>query len=388
MTDQSTPDAIALRRRLAHALVEAGHIHTPAWRTAVEAVPREAFACEWFTRSDTDQGTLWTPVTGDAATLDTIYTDVTLVTQLDEVRPSDAPGPVYGSPTSSSTLPSLVVGMLEDLRVGDTDRVLEIGTGTGYSTALLTHRLGDDRVTSIEVDPDTAARAAASLKEAGFRPRLVVGDGLDGAPEHAPYDGIIATCAVRRVPQPWLDQAAPGATILTNMTGWLYAYGQARLTVVDADNAVGEFLPGSISFMTARRHAAPPMDDHAALTATGPGRPTSLGPEVLSDWTGRFVLQGALPTTTHRTTRIGDGPYLNHLIAVDGSFATLLPQSDGTWNVREGGAVKLWEQAEKLVGAWRDAGSPSTEMFRFRIVSGEQTIHLPGTDLAWNLPGA
>ncbi|MGC0419551.1 methyltransferase of ATP-grasp peptide maturase system [Embleya sp. AB8] len=384
----ATPSAgAALRRRLADALHDTGDIRTPAWREAVEAVPRELFVPEWFERTDTDTGTLWTPLTGEDATLEEVYADTTLVTQLDgTTRPADATGPMYGAPSSSSTLPSLVVGMLEDLRVEPDDDVLEIGTGTGYSTALLCRRLGSSKVTSIEVDPDTAHRAAAALKEAGYRPHLITGDGLDGAPDRAPFHRIIATRAVRTLPAAWLAQARTGAVILAILTGRLYAYGQARITALGSGEAVGEFLPGTISFMTARRHAAGPIDQRAALAATGDGRPTSLGPDILTDWTGRFVVQGALPTATHMTASVGDSPTLDHLIAADGSYATLLRQYDGTWRVREGGPTRLWEHAERAVAAWRNAGSPTTDRFRLRISPAAQSVHLPDTDLSWNLP--
>jgi methyltransferase of ATP-grasp peptide maturase system len=387
VTETDSADPAELRRSLADALEASGDLRTKPWRQAVEAVPREVFVPEWFDRTDTDQGTLWTPVTGEHANLTGVYADATLVTQLDgTTHPSDVDGPVFGAPSSSSTLPGLVVRMLEDLGVDDGNDVLEIGTGTGYSTALLCQRLGSGHVTSVEVDTGTAGRAAAALEQAGYRPSLVVGDGLDGAADHAPFHRIIATCSVRRIPNTWLQQARSGAVILTNLSGWLYGFGQARLTVLDNRNAVGGFLPGTISFMTARHHQPPATDHREALAATGHDRPTGLGPEVLRDWTARFVVQGALPTATHFTASVGDGPLLAHLVAADGSYATLLPQPDGTWHVREGGPTRLWEKAERAIDAWRTVGSPSTEKFGLRITPEAQTVYLPDTDIAWNLP--
>ncbi|MBV9313972.1 MAG: hypothetical protein JO100_09565 [Pseudonocardia sp.] len=88
--------------------------------------------------------------------LDAVYSDDSLV-----VQRADAPG-VEDWPTSSSTMPSLMVRMLELLNVTDDSRVLEIGTATGYNAALLCHRLGADQVASIELHPGLAAAAAAS----------------------------------------------------------------------------------------------------------------------------------------------------------------------------------------------------------------------------------
>src|SRR5882757_6028492 len=179
----------ARRRVLANELASSGDLRSSAWRAAVEAVPREAFLGGRVYRPVARSGpNWWEPVTpeqvGQDYWLDLAYQDVTWVTQLDG---TDAQGPPRGIPTSSSTMPSLVVRMLEDLDVRDGDRVLEIGTGTGYSTALLARRLGGELATSVEIDPGVAARAAGALRETGYAPHLVRGGGRAGYSERAPY---------------------------------------------------------------------------------------------------------------------------------------------------------------------------------------------------------
>lgn len=267
MTDTPLADerrAVELRHALADRLEQGGHLRSAVWRSAVEAVPRHEFVRAFFRRSDGPRGTLWTPVLPGpddlGAWLEEVYADVTLVTQLGgQLHPADVEGPVHGDPTSSSTLPSLVVRMLQDLDPQDGDRVLEIGTGTGYSTALMCERLGSEYVTSVEVDPAAAARARAALTAVGHEPALVNGDGLLGHPEDAPYDGLIATCSVRTVPGAWLEQVRPGGTIVTTVSGWLYGSGLVKLTVGEGGTAEGRFLPGTVR-------------GHRALTTRGSGR--------------------------------------------------------------------------------------------------------------------
>jgi protein-L-isoaspartate O-methyltransferase len=77
---------------------------------------------------------------------------------------------------------------------------LEIGTGTGHSTALLRDVVGEDNVTTVEVDTEVAARAGTALAGAGHWPTRVVGDGLAGCEEGSPYDRVIATCGVHTMP--------------------------------------------------------------------------------------------------------------------------------------------------------------------------------------------
>ena len=90
-------------------------------------------------------------------------------------------------------------------------------------------------VTTVEVDPGVATRAEAAPEAAGHSTWTVTGDGLLGHPRRAPYDRVIATCAVRRVPHTWVRRTRPGGTILTTVApgSWAYGSGLAKVTVSD-----------------------------------------------------------------------------------------------------------------------------------------------------------
>lgn len=103
--------------------------------------------------------------------------------------------------------PYIVGYMTQELDIRSNDRVLEVGTGSGYQTAVLAEL--SDHVYSVEIVPELAARARAILDELGYtRVSTTVGNGREGWPEHAPYDAIIVTAAGESVPQPLIDQLA------------------------------------------------------------------------------------------------------------------------------------------------------------------------------------
>ena len=121
-----------------------------------------------------------------------------------------------GVPVSSSSEPSVMAVMLQQLDVRPGHHVLEIGAGTGYNAALLAHLTGArGRVTTIDIDDDTAAAASRHLRSAGYGSvRVRTGDGGLGHAAGAPYDRIIATAGCWQVPQAWIDQLVDGGVLV------------------------------------------------------------------------------------------------------------------------------------------------------------------------------
>jgi len=120
----------------------------------------------------------------------------------------DHPLPIGEKQTISQ--PYIVALMTEALRLKGSEKVLELGTGSGYQTAILAELC--DRVYTIERIPALLYRAKETLDKLGYKNiEYRVGDGTLGWPEEAPFDGIIVTAAAPKVPQPLVDQLAMGA---------------------------------------------------------------------------------------------------------------------------------------------------------------------------------
>jgi protein-L-isoaspartate(D-aspartate) O-methyltransferase len=126
----------------------------------------------------------------------------------------DRPLPIaHGQVT---TQPSLVARMLEALALKGAERVLEIGTGYGFQTALLARLAGE--VISLERFPELAATARRNLDRQGVTGvEVLVGDGSVGAPGRAPFDSIVVSAAFTSVPQPLVEQLAMGGRLVQPM---------------------------------------------------------------------------------------------------------------------------------------------------------------------------
>ena len=119
----------------------------------------------------------------------------------------------YGQTISQ---PYIVAAMTEALQLEGRESVLEVGTGSGYQTAILCELLPlASTVRTIEIVPELAGRAERTLRELGYENvEFRVGDGSRGWPEAAPYDAIVVAAAPEEVPAPLLQQLAPGGRLV------------------------------------------------------------------------------------------------------------------------------------------------------------------------------
>jgi protein-L-isoaspartate(D-aspartate) O-methyltransferase len=128
----------------------------------------------------------------------------------------DNPLPIGEGQTISQ--PYIVAYMTEALKLEADDRVLEVGTGSGYQAAVLSVMAAD--VYTIEIIESLAEDARETLERLGYsNVHVLVGDGYRGWPDEAPFDGIIVTCAPDHVPQPLLDQLAEGGRLVIPLGG-------------------------------------------------------------------------------------------------------------------------------------------------------------------------
>ena len=119
----------------------------------------------------------------------------------------------YGQTISQ---PYIVAAMTEALQLEGRESVLEVGTGSGYQTAILCELLPlASTVRTIEIVPELAGRAERTLRELGYENvEFRVGDGARGWPEATPYDAIVVAAAPEEVPAPLLQQLAPGGRLV------------------------------------------------------------------------------------------------------------------------------------------------------------------------------
>jgi protein-L-isoaspartate(D-aspartate) O-methyltransferase len=363
--------------RLAEGLVASGDIGDPRWAGAIAEIPRHRLVPVHYRQDPTGAWTAEQHGAGDvdAPALARVYSTDTLVSAVRD-----------GEAVSSSTKPDLMVRMLEALEIGDGMRVLEIGTGTGYNAALLCHRLGEQNVFSVDVEPDLVATARERLAAIGLRPQLAARDGQTGWPGHAPYDRIIATCAVPAIPWAWAEQLHPEGLLLADIKLGPAA-GNLALLRRDGQQLRGRFTTRWAGFMTARPAPAVPGARCAPTPAVTGTREweTTAPPQPWATHREAWMLAALRlpPGTVHGYALDPDTrtPRAGRLSAPDGSWCevTLHPQTepepDGgvRRRVREAGPTALWALVEDAYQTWQAAGQPAWERFGL-TATAEQTV--------------
>ncbi|MCZ7414846.1 methyltransferase [Streptomyces sp. WMMC897] len=357
---------------------------TPEWEAAFHGVPRHAFLPDtvWLGDELTPCDRAREPETW----LRAAYADAPVVTQVND---GEEPGPEGERwPSSSASAPGVVFRMLDMLGLEGGERVVEVGTGTGWNTGLLAHRLGSSLVTSVEVDEGLAARARGALASVGVEPRGVTGDGsvvvTDGV------DRLLATCAVRRVPERWLSAVAPGGVVLTPWESPWLCFGLLRLTVRGDGSADGRFHPhAAFMLMRGQRTDLRIFRDVVRDGHVPEESATRLAPWNVTGehWAARFAVGLQLPDVWCVWQHDPGVPGVRSRLwvattdatswaAVDDAGAAAGP-AGSAFTVWEHGSRRLWREVESAHRWWREAGGPGPGDFGMTVTpDGRHTAWL------------
>jgi protein-L-isoaspartate(D-aspartate) O-methyltransferase len=321
---------------------------------------------------------------------DQAYRDEPIVTKRDE----------HGEPISSSSQPTIMAIMLDQLGARRGQRVLEIGAGTGFNAALLARIVGErGKVTSVDLDGDTVARARENLDAAGCADVVVVtGDGALGHQERGPYHRIISTVGVWDLAPAWLDQLGKDGRLVVPLD----LRGVQRSVAFERDGdhwTSRSAMP--CGFMRMRGPFAGPdrtyvLDARTSLTLSLPEErdidPSAIG-EVLAEtpsargtgtaptmaqlydglslwlavreprWcTLSEVARAVLPVLTNAPFQGPESVVTSGILGDDG--VALLSTVDGELTVLGYGNDAVADELVTHILAWESAGRPGTEGMR------------------------
>ncbi|MCY9786703.1 methyltransferase domain-containing protein [Nocardiopsis sp. EMB25] len=357
---------------LIEAMIADGTLTDPALIDTFRAVPRHRYIPE--SGALTHHGTPLNAVNNPELWLAAVYTDDAIGTRVEGVGLPRQRGETASEPrstpprvaTSSSSAPTVLARMLELAELANGQHVLEIGTGTGWNTALLAHRLGDSAVTSVEIDARVAATARGTLHAEGYSPSVEHADGYGGWPSGAPYDRITSTCGVRRVPPAWTRQTRAGGLIVCPW-GLLEGAGViVRLERAEDGSVTGTFH-GGVGFVSLRTPgpSAPPVRDSGQqpdeyrLTQTDPLAP-------LTAFTSAFALSVLVPDWRVRRRWIGTGSGVWVCDHSGESWVRVYPYGT-SWMIEQGGPRSIWDEFEDALAQWERLDRPEPERFGLSV---------------------
>lgn len=346
----------------AEALADKVAAEAPELREAVASVPRHVLVPRWWTSSREVPGG-WDLHDGPSDTrawLNTTYSDTTLVTRAGLLHADHATAGQQGQgePTSSSTLPGLIITMFRLLGVRRGMTVVDVASGSGYSGGLLARVLGDESVLSVDVDPYLTQAAAERLSALGIRPRFEAVDATGPLPADG-FDRLVAMVSARGIPASWLAAVRPGGRLVTTIA-------RTSLMVVaekrSDGTATGRIATDQGHFMPVRSG-----EDYASRLPEGyrkareaEGEAVSTGRRPIPDWWNEpelaMVFELACPDTVVQTMPGDGGQRRLWLFHADGSWARATAEGNGLPAVHQSGPRRLWDEFEEAESRWTSAG--------------------------------
>ncbi|GAA0977010.1 rRNA adenine N-6-methyltransferase family protein [Nocardiopsis tropica] len=375
--------------RLARALTIAGHIIDPQWHRAILAVDRAGFIPDTVWVTSTDHPGYYMPVSReDPDHARWAHEDYALATQVDDGNPAGGPNgePGWGRlRTSSLSQPSLVVDMLQQLDAAEGHRVLEIGTGSGYNTALLCHALGEKAVVSAEIDTELARVAVDNLDRAGYRPTVLDEDGAEHLETGLGTDRfhrVISTVAARgSIPHAWVGQTWPGGVIVTPWEVGTRPGVLVRLEVGEDDTAHGRIV-GEAPFMVLRSQRPDSRRIRDLVDEEDPGKQagtTTVNPRLVAyehpGW--QLVLGHLVPDLRYAVYEASEerpecaGEASVYVATPDGSWALgEYTPAGGPYATERAGGRDLWAEVGAAWEEWQRAGRPGREQLGVTVDAG------------------
>ncbi|NEA63905.1 methyltransferase domain-containing protein [Streptomyces sp. SID12488] len=322
------------------------------WLAPVARVARHELVPRWWERDKTGGWQLRDGATDHEAWMRAAYADRSLIIRVgslhaDDAKPGDRP---EGLPTSSATLPSLVVRMLRHGRLGPGLSFLDLGTGAGGLTAYACHRLGDQHVTSVDVDSYLTNAAGARLATMGLHPEFVTADVTDHLP--GAYERIVSTVGLPagRGLAPVVGALMPGGRIATTLgrtcliiTGWKHGDG----------DVIGQVERDMAGFMLTRSgdDFPPALAELFALARDAGGEETTTGGYPVVDLDNAWELRSMLEVTTpgvELAYEQRDRTRTAYMVHPDGSWARASADGANPPEVHQGGPQRLWTALERI----------------------------------------
>ena len=303
----------------------------------------------------------------------------------------------YPPPTSSSA-PCLMAMMLEALELSEGLRVLEIGAGSGYNAALLAHIVGEDRVYTVDNQPEVAGAAGENLKRSGCRKvRVICADGGYGYSPGAPYDRVIATASIFDVPVCWREQLAEGGILVAPV--WMApGYMPIVKLVKRGETLCGQFIWGA-AFMALQGDCGyeesgcrvdaneeaqlaqlldQPIAGDSALPLEGEDGADPRFPLLTKDHHRFMAFNAFVNLMDRRATGLRAGERASWLSLWDRDAASLAVVWTKGWKLGVYGNEEMYIRLLALLNDWKALGAPEISSYRVEVVPEKRCV--PGQE--------